>query len=287
MVYMRIVKRQKGSKFYFYIQYSFREGGRVITRERYLGAEVPKDVENIEKEMKKEQEKRVSSKLKIIRKNFQKEWKTLPESAKEKELEEISIAFTYNTNAIEGSTITLPETREILQDGIAPKKSLRDIKETEMHAKVFLEMISKKQKLTGELILEWHKKIFGETKPDIAGVFRDYMIRVGSYVAPDWQDVEGLIKGFFAFLGTQQPNAVELAARTHYRFEKIHPFGDGNGRIGRLMMNHILWHAAYPMIIIEYKKRRAYYKALEKDEEGFVKYFMRKYISTHKKRLGS
>ena len=287
MVYMRVIKRKKGKKFYFYLQYSFRENGKVITKEKYLGLDIPKDIDRIKDDIQKAQRNRIYSKLEKIKENFQKEWKRIPESAKERELEEISIAFTYNTNAIEGSTITLPETREILQDKMAPKKPLRDIKETELHAKVFLEMLVKKEKIMRELMIRWHKEIFGETKHDIAGVFRNYLIRVGSYVAPDWQDVKKLMNELIEFINKSNMNSVELAARAHYRFEKTHPFGDGNGRIGRILMNHILWHASYPMLIIEYKKRKSYYKALEKDEEEFVKYFIRKYLSVHKKRLGS
>lgn len=287
MVYMRVVKRKKGNKYYFYLQYSFREGGNVITREKYLGSKVPKNIDAIKEEVEQEHRSRIYSKLEKIRAGFQKEWGRIPESAKERELEEIAVAFTYNTNAIEGSTITLPEAREILQDKMAPRKPLRDIKETESHAKVFLEMLAKKERITNDLLLRWHREIFGGTKQDIAGVFRKYLIRIGPYVAPDWQDVKKLMSGFIEFINESNLNPVELAARAHYRFEKIHPFGDGNGRIGRILMNHVLWHSGYPMLIIEYKKRKAYYKALEKDEEYFVKYFIRKYLSIHKKRLGS
>ncbi|MBI2578745.1 MAG: Fic family protein [Candidatus Aenigmarchaeota archaeon] len=287
MVHMRVLKRKKGKKFYFYLQYSFRENGKVVTKEKYLGSELPKNIDMIKEEIEQAQKSRIYSKLRKIKDNFQKEWKTIPESAKEREQKEIAIAFTYNTNAIEGSKITLPETREILNDKIAPKKPLVDVKETESHAKVFLEMLAKREDITRESLLGWHKEIFGETKSDIAGIFRTYLIRVGSYVAPDWQDVKKLMGGFIEFINKSKLNPVELAARAHYRFEKIHPFGDGNGRIGRLLMNHILWHAGYPMLIIEYKKRKSYYKALEKDEGGFVKYFIRKYLSVHKKRLGS
>ena len=80
-------------------------------------------------------------------------------------------------------------------------------------------------------------------------------------------------------------NPVELSAIMHYRFEKIHPFGDGNGRIGRLLMNYLLWYNKYPMLIIEYKKRKSYYRALNKTEDEFVKYFIRRYLAVHKKRL--
>jgi Fic family protein len=282
---MRIIKRKKGGKEYFYLQHSFRKDGKVVTKERYLGGKIPRDIEKIKKELAEEEQKILYEKLERVRKNFQKEWKKLPESVKEREREGIAIAFTYNTNAIEGSTITLEETRKIIHYKIAPNKSLKDIKETEAHSRVFLDMLNKKERISNRLLLEWHREIFGETKPDISGAFRNYLVRVGSYIAPDWQDVEKLMNRLVKFVNESKINPVELSARAHYRFEKIHPFGDGNGRIGRLIMNHILWHKDYPMLIIEYKKRSSYYRVLQKDEDGFVKYFLRRYLSVHKKRL--
>jgi Fic family protein len=267
------------------LQHSFRKEGKVITREKYLGKDMPKNLEDIKKEILKEAENELYKKLEKIKDNFQKEWKRTPNSAKEKELKEIAIAFTYNTNAIEGSTITLEEAREIIEDKIAPNKPLRDVKETEAHSNVFLEMLSKKERLSEELILKWHKEIFEETKSDISGRYRDYLVRIGSYIAPDWQDVPYLMKEFFKSTNKLKSNPVELAAIIHYKFEKIHPFGDGNGRIGRLILNKVLWDNDYPMIIIEYKKRKSYYKAFHKDEQKFVKYFVRRYLKVHEKRL--
>lgn len=285
MAFMRVITRKKGNIGYFYLQHSFRKGKRVVTKERYLGKNIPQDIEKIKRQLENEYKKDMYKKLEKIKKNFQKEWKTYPKSIQEKEKEEIAIAFTYNTNAIEGSTITLEETREIVQDKIAPNKPLRDIKETEAHYKVFLDMLNKKEKISISLLLKWHKEIFQETKEDIAGKFRDYLVRVGDYRAPDWQDVGRLMNDFIKFLNHAKMNPVELSARSHYKSEKIHPFGDGNGRIGRLIMNHILWCSKYPMLIIEYKKRKSYYKALQRDEDGFVKYFLRRYLSVHKNRI--
>ncbi len=282
---MRILKRKKGSKEYFYLQYSFREGKEVITKEKYLGKKIPENIESIEKQIKKKLKEDLYNKLKKIKENFAEEWKTYPESVKEKLKEEISIAFTYNTNAIEGSTITLEEAREIIHDKISPNKPLRDVKETEAHSKVFLEMLDKKEKISNELLLKWHKDIFWETKPDIAGKYRDYLVRIANHLAPDWQDVNKLMNKLIKYANTKKINPVELSAIVHYGFEKIHPFGDGNGRIGRLIMNYILWHSGYPMLIIEYKKRKSYYKALQKGEEDFVKYFLRRYLAVHKKRI--
>ncbi|TAL47039.1 Fic family protein, partial [archaeon] len=162
---------------------------------------------------------------------------------------------------------------------------LKDIRETESHAKVFLEMLKTRERISESLLLGWHKGIFGATKPDIAGRFRNYLVRVGVYIAPDWRDVKKLMEELVKFSNESKLNPVELSARVHYMFEKIHPFGDGNGRIGRLLMNYILWKAGYPMLIIEYKNRKSYYKALQKGEEGFTKYFIRRYVSIHKKRL--
>lgn len=281
---MRIIRRKKRNKEYYYLQHSFRKQGKVITKEKYLGKIIPKNIEKIKEELKMEKQADLYNKLEKIKANFQKEWKRLPKSAKERELQEVAIAFTYNTNAIEGSTITLEETREILQDKIAPNKSLKDVKETESHSKVFLKMIKKKEKISNNLLLKWHKEIFGETKSDISGKYREYIVGVGNYVAPDWQDVKKLMNEFINYVNNTKLNPVEFAARVHFRFEKIHPFGDGNGRIGRLIMNHILWHLGYPMLIIEYNKRKSYYKAFTRDEEGFVNYFVRRYLNVHKKR---
>lgn len=282
---MRVITRKKGKKTYYYLQHSFRKNGKVITKEKYLGIKIPKDLEKLKRKLESEEKNILYEKLKAIKEDFQKEWKRYPNSIKEKEKEEIAIAFTYNTNAIEGSTITLEETREIIQDNVAPNKPIKDVKETEAHSTVFLDMLNKKEKISKKLLLRWHKEIFGETKKDIAGKFRDYLVRVGEYRAPDWQDIEKLVNQLINFTNNSRINPVELAARSHYKFEKIHPFGDGNGRIGRLIINHILWHNKYPMMIIEYKKRKSYYKALQKDEEKFANYFLRRYLSIHKKRL--
>ena len=178
----------------------------------------------------------------------------------------------------------MEDAREIIHDKIAPNKPLNDIKEAEAHSKVFLYMLEKKEGITNSLLLKWHKDLFGETKRDISGKYRDYLVRVGDYIAPDWQDVKEFMNDLIRFISQNKMNPVELSARAHYIFERIHPFGDGNGRIGRLLMNYLLWHNNYPMLIIEYKKRRFYYKALNRDEEGFVNYFLRRYLSIHKKR---
>jgi Fic family protein len=284
---MRILKRIKNKLEYFYLQHSFRENNRIITKEKYLGRIIPKNIEEIKREFFKQFENNINKKLGAVKNNFQAEWRRIPDSIKDKQLNEISIAFTYNTNAIEGSKITLEETRGIIKDKISPNRPIRDVRETENHAKVFLEMLKPNEKLSEELILKWHKQIFLDSKPEIAGKYREHLVTVGSYLAPDWQDVKDLMFNLFKFIKKDKLkfNPVEFSARVHYRFEKIHPFSDGNGRIGRLIIGFILWHSGYPMLIIEKRKKKAYYKALSKDEDNFVKYFMRTYLKANKNRF--
>ncbi len=284
---MRVIKRTKGKQAYFYLQHSFRKNGKVVSREIYVGKQLPAELEELKKQFMEECYKEGLFKvLSRIKNRFQEEWSKYPESVKEKAMEQIAVAFTYNTNAIEGSTITLEETRELLEEAVTPNRPLREVQESLAHAKTFSGMLHKKEALSLALILRWHKEIFSASKPDIAGCFRDYLVRVGEYRAPDWQDVERLMKDLLKFYRKNlQMNSVELAARMHYRFEKIHPFGDGNGRVGRLLMNYLLWWNKYPMLVIEFKRRRPYYRALQRDEAGFVNYFIKRFIAVHKQHL--
>lgn len=276
---MMVIKRKN----FFYLAHSYRNDGKVISKELYLGKEVPKNLKEIEDLLFRDCLKETILKLNKIKRNFSKEWKDYPESVKKDILLDFSIDFTYNTNAIEGSTITKDETEDIIKRKLGANKPLHDVQETFAHSKLFLEVLNSKEKLDLKLLLRWHSRLFQETKPDIAGKLRDYLVRVGDYRAPDWQDLNKLMKEFFLKINTPEMHPVELAARVHYQFEKIHPFGDGNGRIGRLIINHLLRQNGYPLIIIKYKKRSAYYKALSKTENDFVMYFIKSYIKTNKK----
>ncbi len=277
---MHVIKKTKGKKSYYYLKHSYRTN-KVNTKEIYLGNKMPKDIEKQKQELKKECNKELYEKLNKIKEHHNKEWKKFPQSIKNKYLKQISIEFTYNTNAIEGSTLTYEDTRQLLEEGIAPKKQFRDIQETKSHALLFEKILNNNSSITKNILLEWHKELFQETKPDIAGELRDYSVRVGNYRAPDWQDIKQLLEDLFKNQDTEQ-HPVELAARMHYRFEKIHPFGDGNGRVGRLLMNAILWNNNYPPLIIQYKNRKSYYNAFQ-SEEKFINYFIRRYLAENKK----
>lgn len=270
---------------FYYLSNSFRKEGIVVNRKKYLGKKIPEDVEQLkEKFLEQCLHEHIFIKLKTIQRNHAKEWKTLPESIKKKRLIQLSIDFTYNSNAIEGSTITKKETEDIIEYHLSPAKPIADVQETIAHSKVFFHVLQEKKELSESLLVQWHQDLFQQTKPDIAGKYREYLVCVGSYRAPDWQDVPSLMKRLLLLYHQQKKiqHPLLLAAQIHYEFEKIHPFGDGNGRLGRLLIAYILYKNNFPLVCIEVKKRKAYYRALKKERIGFIQYFLRLYLRVNK-----
>jgi Fic family protein len=262
----------------------------------YLGKEIPKDIEEIKRkffqQIFREKWEKILGK---IRQNYQKELKKMPASAREKEIETFTIQFTYDTQRIEGSTLTLRETADLLERGIAPKgKPIHDIKEAEAHRKIFLEMLNLKGDFSLSLVLEWHKELFEQTKPDIAGKIRNYQVRIsGSKFQPPYPvEIYPMLRDFFKWYQKNKNvlHPVELTGLVHLKFVTIHPFADGNGRISRLMMNFVLQKFGYPFLNIPYKNRNSYYNALERaqikrDEFIFLNWFIKRYIKENKRYL--
>lgn len=288
---VNVVKRRKGNQDYYYLYHDSKKGKRK-QREVYLGKVIPKDIEEQKKNfaMEIEREKWIPE-LEKIHENFKNEKKTIPKSIQEKNLESFSVKFTYNTQRIEGSTLTLKDTTFLLEYGLSPSnRPTNDIKETELHQKLFLKIIKQKDDLSLVLVKKWHKELFAQTKPDIAGLLRDYDVRINQseFIPPSHASVNLLVIGFFTWYNVNKKklNPVELAALVHLKFVTIHPFGDGNGRTTRLMMNHVLNTYDYPLMDIAYTDRRSYYTALEKsqrkgDDLPFLQWFMKRYLKTH------
>ncbi len=131
-----------------------------------------------------------------------------------------------------------------------------------------------------------------ETKKEYAGNIRDYNMRITNsrFIPPKFIYIESLFANFFAWYkeNKNKINSVELAALVHLKFVTIHPFGDGNGRISRFLMNFVLKKKGYPMVDIKYINRRSYYVALERsqlkeDDTIFLRWFFRKYVAENKK----
>ena len=293
---VEIRETKKGNKKYYYLSHSYREGKSVKKKEVYLGDSIPKDIEEQKKKFIQEfYKEKFLNDIDKIKNNFNKEYNKLPISAKKKSKDNFAIKFTYNTQKIEGSTLSLKDTANLLERGITPSsKPIKDAKEAEAHKKVFFEMLDYEKDLNLQIILQWHKELIEQTSKDIAGKTRnhDVAISMSKFKPPMHLEIETLLKEFFDWYNKEKKNLhpVELSALVHLKFVTIHPFTDGNGRISRLMMNFILKKHNLPLLDIPYTKRNSYYNALErsqinKDENIFTQWLFRRYISEHKKYL--
>lgn len=291
----RIKKKMVRGQAYYYLEHSVRDGKKVQKKEIYLGRKIPSNIEDIKKKMLGEVYEKWHSDADKIRKNYAKNQKSIPKSIQEKELTSFATRFTYDTQRIEGSTLTHRETADLLERGIAPKnKSMRDAQEAQSHRDLFFEIIQSKKDLSLHEIIEWHWKLFSKTKPDIAGKIRTYQVGIGGskFMPPTPVEIGPMLTEFFQWYNKYKNrlHPVELAALAHLKFVTIHPFGDGNGRVSRLVMNFILSKKKYPMFDIPYEGRNSYYNALErsnvKEEDMiFLQWFAKRYIKEHKRYL--
>jgi Fic family protein len=181
----------------------------------------------------------------------------------------------YNSNAIENSTLTLEETEKILlQIDLDRYISERELFEAKNLARVveYIDKRSKDQNMTLELILLLHKMLISNIRDDIAGRFRagNEFVRVGNYIAPPPGEVVGrLQKMLYEYQAHETEHIIRRIARLHLTFEHIHPFVDGNGRIGRVLNNYILIREGFVPINIKFIDRKKYYQAFrEFDKTG-------------------
>lgn len=173
----------------------------------------------------------------------------------------------YNSNAIENSTLTLEETEKILlQIDLDRFINEREIFEAKNLARVvsYIEKKSKEKELDLEMILLLHKMLISNIRDDIAGRFRkdNEYVRVGNHIAPSPKEVESrLMKMLAEYNALGHESIVKRVARLHLSFEYIHPFIDGNGRIGRVLNNYLLLREGFVPINIKFIDRKKYYEA--------------------------
>lgn len=291
-----IKKKVLKGQTYYYLEHSIRKGRLVQKKEVYLGRKIPSNIEAIKKDFL---DAIYNAKwyvgLDRIKQKFSKEQRTIPKSVREKELQNFVTRFTYDTQRIEGSTLTRRETADLLERGITPKsKPMRDVQEAQAHRDLFYEILKSKKELSLQVVLGWHWNLFQLTKPDIAGKIRKYPVAISGskFVPPSAVEVYPMLTEFFRWYNKKKDklHPVELAALAHLKFVTIHPFGDGNGRITRLIMNFILNKKGYPMLDIPYEGRNSYYNALErsnvkKEERIFLQWFVKKYIKEYRRYL--
>lgn len=173
----------------------------------------------------------------------------------------------YNSNAIENSTLTLKETEKILLDmEVARDVSLREVYEAKNLARVigYIRNKSKETEVNRELILLLHQMLIGGIDDKIAGRFRgpgEY-VRVGTHVAPAPEQVEKLIASSITeYTSDLSTYFLDKIAKFHLDFETVHPFCDGNDRIGRVLISFQLQRLGFPIIIIRDREKKEYYQS--------------------------
>lgn len=190
-------------------------------------------------------------------------------------LDEVELSeHVYNSNAIENSTLTLKETEKILLEmEVSRSLSLREVFEAKNLARV-MEYVKKKvdkSRLTLEFIELLHRMLMGNINDKIAGHFRrkgEY-VRVGPHIAPTPQHVPRMLEAALTDFELDSSTFItDKIATFHANFEHIHPFVDGNGRMGRLLLNFQLLQAGFPMVIIRNKEKKRYYEALREFDES-------------------
>jgi Fic family protein len=173
----------------------------------------------------------------------------------------------YNSNAIENSTLTLKETEKILLDmEVSRDVSLREVYEAKNLARVigYIRNKSKETETNKETILLLHQMLIGGIDDKIAGRFRKLgeYVRVGTHVAPAPEHVERMIDAIITeYTGDLSNYFLDKIAKFHLDFETVHPFNDGNGRIGRVLICYQFQRLGFPIIIIRDREKKEYYKS--------------------------
>lgn len=196
--------------------------------------------------------------------------------------DDFMVEYTYNSNAIEGNTLTLRETEMVLRGLTVDKKPLKDHLEVVGHKDAFyfvVDLVKEKAEITESVIKQIHSLVLAD-KPMDKGVYRKIPVRImGAHHEPVQPYlIEPKMYELLQDYKKDNRNIAEKLAEFHIRFEGIHPFIDGNGRTGRLLINLELMKAGYPPIAIKFTDRKRYYDAFDayyvkKDLSAMTKLF--------------
>jgi Fic family protein len=197
----------------------------------------------------------------------------LPADSVKKLHEEMRLLHTYHSNAIEGNTLTLPETKLVLEEGITiGGKSLREHLEATNNARAFdlMENMAKKKKTIDHVVIQQIHEVVTAGIIDDAGKYRTRNVRItgAAKTPPDWSKVTGQMDELIKEIARYKKHPVEVAALLHHGFVRIHPFIDGNGRVARLLTNLYLIARGYPPVVLKIEDRGKYYRFLKAAEAG-------------------
>ncbi|MBI2672278.1 Fic family protein [Candidatus Woesearchaeota archaeon] len=289
---MFIEKKVINGKEYYYLKHSFREGKIVKTKTlAYIGNKKDSDkirilkkkfngqmLVNIKKELFEIKDWNVllsskdREKIEEIVKQFSLKLKKLDESTKKDMFDDFLTSFVYNTNAIEGNTLTLKETDLLLNKDLTPQgRTLREINDHLNSRDVFYYLYNNNLPITNETIILIHDKLMNNI--DERKGYRLSEVIGATFKSTPFQyintDMNLLIKWYNK--NKQALHPVIIASIFHHKFERIHPFYDGNGRTGRMLLNLMLFRSNIVPIVLSNKQRKKYYEALSTaDKTGLL-----------------
>ncbi len=311
---MHVEKRKSGKRIKYYLAHSYREGKKVHKFRKYLGQDI--------KEEKLKERKIIAEKLileeihkyNIIKdplhfelskeeigqiKALEKDIPLKIAHLSEHDWKAFSEIFTYNTNAIEGSKLNQKEVNNLLEKDNWPEKSKEDIAEAYGVDEAIRFIRATKEHISIQLIKNIHKIVFKNSKP-FAGKLRKTGEEVGVidskgnvvHEGAPQRRINHLLKELIRWYGDNKSKypALVLGAVIHNQFENIHPFRDGNGRVGRILLNNILIKNGLAPVNIDFKNRAEYYHSLKayelnKDLKPTIELYIKEYKEL-KKELG-
>ncbi len=197
----------------------------------------------------------------------------IPADALSRLHEEMRLVHTYHSNAIEGNTLTLQETKLVLEEGLTiGGKSLREHLEASNNAKAFdrMEKLAKKKHAADHIIIQEIHEIVTRGILEDAGRYRTRNVRIAGAVKapPDWSKIVKLMDELIEKIAESKKHPIETASFLHHRFVEIHPFSDGNGRVARLLTNLYLISRDYPPVVLKKEDRGKYYRSLRAADAG-------------------
>ncbi len=299
---MYIEKRKSGKSIKYYLVYSYREKDYVQKLRKYLGSNLSEEelkrAANNAKQKINELLKEINTDVflftltkKQVEKLNKYDKKPVVSHLTPLQWEAFTEEFTYNTNAIEGSTVTEEEVPKILRK---PKADNREEIETKGVAKAVNFIRKTNEELSLDFILKLHKLCFEGSKP-FAGKFRDVNVVVRNsaghilHAGVPKEHLKEYLDDFILWYkeNKEKFKPLVLAAIIHNQFEHIHPFQDGNGRVGRLLLNFILIKNNYPPINVLLKDGQEYYLSLQEyskneDLKPTLKFLIKQYKKTLK-----
>lgn len=286
-----VQERKSKGEIYLYLDKSVRIGKRIYKISRFLGKKSEISSEIIEKEKKKfaleidtkivsllvaEAKKKYSLQFPLTIEEVKKieemnlKYKEIRKSLHKKDWEDVKKRFVANfvfeSNALEGNSLTLKNFSEIVfEDKIIASADLREVYDAKNSYEVFSKLFDSKKEITEEFIIDLHRKLMKEVDNRVGYKKLPNIIlgRTITLTAPEAvsQEIKNLLRWYREKENKIYP--LELAFKFHHTFEQIHPFADGNGRVGRMLLNYILIKKGYYPIIIRNTHRTTYLKALQ------------------------